>query len=162
MKTGNKNRVLVFVVLAAIILAFDQWTKSLCAGFEVGERMMTVIPGILDFTLVHNTGAAWGMFGNMTDVFIVIALIICVAIVVFLFFTSKATDYFTVVACAFIFAGGLGNAIDRFVNGYVVDMIAVTFIDYPVFNVADCAITIGVVLLLISVLFVNRSTYEQN
>lgn len=145
--------------MVVFILAFDQWTKSLCAGYEVGQTMMTVIPGVLDFTLVHNTGAAWGMFGDWTNGFIVIALIICIAIVVFLFFSGRSNDLFTVAACAFIFAGGLGNAIDRFVNGYVVDMIQVTFIDYPVFNVADCAITIGVALLLISVLFANKRAY---
>ena len=71
-------------------------------------------------------------------------------------FNSNNTNALMVISCSLIFAGGLGNAIDRFINGYVVDMIEVVFIDYPVFNVADCAITIGVVLLCANMLFFNK------
>ena len=149
-------RLCLFLGIVVVVMLLDQFTKQLVASHEVGDVIAVAIPGVLQFTLVHNTGAAWGMFGDWTNGFIVVALVVCILIVCFLFFNSNNTNTPTVVACALLFSGGLGNALDRFLNGYVIDMIQVTFIDYPVFNIADCAITIGVILLVIDMLFFNK------
>lgn len=155
-KSTKALRLGLFLGIVIVIMMIDQFTKQLVATHEVGDIISVLIPGALQFTLVHNTGAAWGMFGDWTNGFIVVALIVCIFIVCFLFFNSNNTNTLTVVACALLFSGGLGNALDRFLNGYVIDMIQVTFIDYPVFNVADCAITIGVILLIVDMLFLNK------
>ena len=155
-KSTKALRLGLFLGIVIVVMMIDQFTKQLVATHEVGDIISVLIPGALQFTLVHNTGAAWGMFGDWTNGFIVVALIVCIFIVCFLFFNSNNTNTLTVVACALLFSGGLGNALDRFLNGYVIDMIQVTFIDYPVFNVADCAITIGVILLIVDMLFLNK------
>ena len=155
-KSTKALRLGLFLGIVIVVMMIDQFTKQLVATYEVGDIISVLIPGALQFTLVHNTGAAWGMFGDWTNGFIVVALIVCIFIVCFLFFNSNNTNTLTVVACALLFSGGLGNALDRFLNGYVIDMIQVTFIDYPVFNVADCAITIGVILLIVDMLFLNK------
>lgn len=156
---GSKKRIITvaaFLVIAAIVMLIDQFTKQLANAHQVGETFSTLIPGVLQFTLVHNTGAAWGMFGDWTNGLVVLGLVVCIFILCFVMFNSNNTNALMVISCSLIFAGGLGNAIDRFINGYVVDMIEVVFIEYPVFNVADCAITIGVVLLCINMLFFNK------
>lgn len=155
-KSTRGFRLGLFLGIVIVVMMVDQFTKQLVASHEVGDIISVLIPGAFQFTLVHNTGAAWGMFGDWTNGFIVVALIVCIFIVCFLFFNSNNTNTLTVVACALLFSGGLGNALDRFLNGYVIDMIQVTFIDYPVFNVADCAITIGVILLVVDMLFLNK------
>ncbi|MDO4841202.1 MAG: signal peptidase II [Phoenicibacter congonensis] len=156
---AKNNRIVtlvIFIAIVAIVMIIDQWTKSLANVHEVGDVYATLIPGVLQLTLVHNTGAAWGMFGDWTNGFIVVALIVCILLFCFVFLNSNNINKLMVVSCALLFAGGLGNAVDRFMNGYVVDMIEAIFIDYPVFNVADCAITIGVALLIINILFLNK------
>ena len=155
-KTVKTFRLALFIGLVIVVMMLDQLTKQFAATHEVGDVIAVLIPGALQLTLVHNTGAAWGMFGDWTNLFVVVALVVCIFIVCFLFFNSDTTNTPTVVACALLFSGGLGNALDRFLNGYVIDMIQVTFIDYPVFNIADCAITVGVILLVIDMLFLNK------
>lgn len=155
-KSVKAFRLALFIGLVVVVMMLDQLTKQFAATHEVGEVIAVLIPGALQLTLVHNTGAAWGMFGDWTNLFVVIALIVCIFIVCFLFFNSSTTNTPTIIACALLFSGGLGNALDRFLNGYVIDMIQVTFIDYPVFNIADCAITIGVITLVIDMLILNR------
>lgn len=146
---------LLFIIIVACLFGFDQWSKSLFADVSVGATVASIIPGVLDFTLVHNTGAAWGMLGDWTNVFVVVALIVLAVIAFIIFVKGSQTDYFSVVALSFLFAGGLGNAIDRYLNGYVVDFINFKLIDFPVFNVADIAITIGVVMLFVNVVFMG-------
>lgn len=155
-KTVKTFRLALFIGLVIVVMMLDQLTKQFAATHEVGDVIAVLIPGALQLTLVHNTGAAWGMFGDWTNLFVVVALVVCIFIVCFLFFSSDTTNTPTVVACALLFSGGLGNALDRFLNGYVIDMIQVTFIDYPVFNIADCAITIGVITLVINLFITSR------
>ena len=155
-KTVKTFRLAIFLAIVVVVMMLDQLTKQFAATHQVGDIIAVLIPGALQVTLVHNTGAAWGMFGDWTNLFVVIALIVCIFIVCFLFFNSNNVNTPTVVACALLFSGGLGNALDRFLNGYVIDMIQVTFIDYPVFNVADCAITIGVIIFVINMFVLNR------
>lgn len=147
----NFKKGILFLLIAGCLLALDQWSKSLYVGVAEGTTVATLIPGVLDFTLVHNTGAAWGMLGDWTNVFIVIALIVLAIIAFIVFVRGERTDTFSVIALSFLFAGGLGNAVDRYLNGYVIDFINFKLIDFPVFNVADMAITIGVIMLLINI-----------
>ena len=155
-KSTKAFRLGLFLGIVIVVMMLDQFTKQFVASHEIGEVIAVLIPGALQITLLHNTGAAWGMFGDWTNGFIVVALVVCIFIICFVFFNSNNTNTPTVIACALLFSGGLGNALDRFLNGYVIDMIQVTFIDYPVFNIADCAITIGVILLIVDMLFLNK------
>lgn len=107
--------------------------------------------GLVDLTLVHNRGAAFGMGQGSGVIFITIALVIIVAVIVWLA-VGKRHVALEVISLALVAAGGIGNCIDRLTTGYVVDFIRFTFVDFPVFNVADICVTCGVALFLIAVI----------
>ena len=124
-----------------LVLALDQMTKFLIrANFIVGETL-PMIPDILHLTYVRNTGAAFSMFRNMPVV------ILCLAASVYFY---RRKERIPAALCALISAGGMGNLIDRLMLGYVTDMI--DFRVFPVFNVADIAVTVGCVLLALWIL----------
>lgn len=145
-----------FGIIVTAVLTLDIATKKYFALFNEGQHVSSFIPGLIDFTVVHNSGAAWGMFGNWTNLFVGIALVICALIVLVLIYRGSTSDTFSIVSLSLLFAGGIGNAIDRIVYGYVLDFIKVNLLDFPVFNIADIAITCGVVLLLFNFLILKR------
>lgn len=153
-KTSKRKRnVLVFVLCVLIWLVLDILTKGFFNAFDPGELIGGPFAGIFEFRLVHNTGAAWGMFANSTFILGVVSLVVCVLLVVYLFVLEPQSSLGSTIGLALVCAGGVGNALDRFTLGYVVDFIAPVFIDFPVFNVADIGVTCGIVIFLISLLF---------
>ena len=159
---SKKNiRFLFYCLFAAVIVALDQWTKYLVVENIPLYAYVRAIPKLFHFTYVQNTGAAFSSFEGMQWLFAVI----------FLFFTGyliwefsgkrlpfKPLERWLLVA---IYAGGLGNMIDRLRFGYVVDMIEVEFINFPVFNVADCFITCGCILLLAHLILFNKEFWKE-
>lgn len=145
-RSDRRRNAIVFCCVAAAWLALDLVVKAWAEGFERGALLAPGLPGVFDLRLVHNTGGAWGLFGDMTAALGVVSLLVCAAIVAYLFWLAPDTPMAGAVGLALVFAGGIGNAIDRFLRGYVVDMIEPTFIDFPVFNVADIGVTCGIVL----------------
>ena len=153
MDTKRRRNTLVFGIVALAWLALDTLSKSFFNGsYAVGDVITGPLLGLVRFHLVHNTGAAWGMFGDSTFLLGVMSLIVCVLLTVYLFFLVRRPNSLQVVGVALVVAGGLGNAFDRFTLGYVVDFIEPVFIDFPVFNVADIGVTCGFVLFLVGVL----------
>ena len=139
--------------LSAAVIALDQATKFLVTRFfELYERV-EVLP-VLDFTLLHNTGAAFSMLANASGwqrpFFVVLGLVVSLMLVVWIW-RSPRGDKLLPVALALILGGALGNVIDRVRLGYVVDFIHVHWraAYFPAFNIADSAITIGAALLII-------------
>lgn len=107
------------------------------------------IPGVLSLTNIRNTGAAWSMLeGKMYFFYIVTA--IAVIVLGYLFFKAEKNQYLYRFSLIFLLAGTVGNAIDRFTRQFVIDMFNLEFMNFPIFNLADTFITIGVILLLIS------------
>lgn len=146
-------------MVALVWLVLDRLTKVYFEGaYELGQAGTNC--GLFRFTLVHNTGAAWGMFGNSTFVLGITSSIVCVLIVIAFAFWEKlaghAPSALETLALSLVCSGGLGNAIDRFSQLYVVDFIDFTFIDFPVFNVADIGVTCGFVLLVVGYLLATR------
>lgn len=138
-------------------LALDVLTKSwFTANYAVGEASAHSLWGIVRFHLVHNTGAAWGMFGDSTFALGVMSLVVCAALTVYLIGLSPNASTLEALGIALVVAGGLGNAIDRFALGYVVDFIEPVFIDFPVFNIADIGVTCGFVLFIVGLLVRER------
>ena len=148
-------------LFAAGIVALDQWTKYLTVA---GIPLYTRVPfwdGVFHFTYVQNTGAAFSSFRGQQWLF---ALIFTVFTVLLLLELKKNTMGFLPVerwSIVAIWAGGLGNMIDRVRLGYVVDMIEVEFIRFPVFNVADSFITCGCVLLIAHLVLFNREFWKK-
>lgn len=141
----------LFACVAVLWLIFDISTKSYfnSGDFTVGQLVSGPFFGLFEFLLVHNAGAAWGIFGNSTFALGVFSGVMCVAILALFLYMSKNISLPETVGIALVFAGGIGNALDRFALGYVVDFIRVTFIDFPVFNIADIGVTCGIVLFLL-------------
>jgi len=152
----------MFMTLAAGgIVAADQLTKYLTVANIPMYEQVPVIPGLFHLTYAQNTGAAFSLFEGMQWMFAVVFVLFAAAIV---WEFSKKRMPFTLlerwcIVC--VFAGGLGNMIDRLRLGYVVDMIEVEFITFPVFNVADCFITCGCILLIISLIFFNKEFWKD-
>lgn len=155
----------VFLGVAAAWLIIDQLTKAYFQGAYALGEVSAASYGLFRFRLVHNTGMAWGLFGDSTFMLGVTSLLVCAAIVVgFVFYrrlTGHAATMLETCALALVFSGGLGNAVDRFAQAYVVDFIDLTFIDFPVFNIADIGVTCGFVLLIVGYLMASRPDGAQ-
>ncbi|PTJ21853.1 signal peptidase II [Staphylococcus simulans] len=145
----------LFVTLAVLIL--DQFTKSyIVKTMSVGDSY-SVIPGFLNITSHRNTGAAWGILSGKMGFFFLVTIIVLGLLTYF--YVKEARGHFWMqMAISLLFAGALGNFIDRMKNGEVVDFID-TYIfgyDFPIFNVADSSLTVGVILILILLLFDSK------
>ena len=144
--------------VALVVLLVDQLTKL--AVRAVGDALhVTVVPGVIDFMFVRNIGAAFSMGEGHGIAFAVLALAVIIAIAVYLV-RAPQLAHLEVVGMAMVAGGAIGNAIDRLAFGFVTDFIATTFIDFPVFNVADIGITLGVVLALFGYMFLSPAARE--
>ena len=149
-----KAKIAVFAVLAVVWVVLDQLCKSVFAGQTPGGILAGPFAGIFDIRLVHNTGGAWGIFSDSTVLLGVLSVVVCVVIVAYFVYAARDLCMVEVIGLALIFAGGIGNAIDRFVQGFVTDFIEFSFFDFPVFNIADIGVTCGFVILFIGI-FIN-------
>ena len=150
-----------FVLISALIVVLDQFVKAL-----ITRRLMMVgasaplLPGVLRLTLVHNAGASWGILSGRTTLLLAVTGAVCLVILTALLLEKPAPSLGRL-SFAFILGGALGNALDRFLLGYVIDMFETEFISFPVFNVADCFITVGAALLCFWVLRDERRSRLQ-
>jgi len=160
---SKKTNALVWLLLSVAVIVLDQLSKlwAVQALQPVGLPH-SVIPGFLNWTLIFNKGAA---FSFLTDgggwqrwFFVVLALIISAVLVVWLARTPRR-DWRTAMPLGLIVGGALGNLIDRLHAAQVTDFIQVYFRQwsYPVFNIADCGITVGAVMLVAFGLFAGKS-----
>ena len=144
--------VVLYVMLFAAMLALDIMTKLMVISrFPLG-RTVPVIDGVIHFTYVRNTGAAFGMFAENTAVLAVLSVVILGAMA-FALIKLKPQDELIRLSVCMIAAGAVGNLIDRIRLGYVVDFIDLRIINFAVFNLADCFVCIGAFLLIIYILF---------
>lgn len=148
-------------LFAAGIVAVDQMTKYLTvANIDLFQRV-GAWDGVFHLTYVRNTGAAFSSFEGAQWLFLLIFLVFTGAIVYDMVKKAMPFTNFERWCVAAIYGGGLANMIDRLRLGYVVDMIEVEFIRFPVFNVADCFITCGCVALLVHLIFFNRDFWKD-
>jgi len=152
---------LFWILFVAGIVAADQITKYLTVANIPLHTHVPAIEGLFDFTYVRNTGAAWSSFEGMIWLFALIFVVFTVAIV--WEFSKKRWPFTTLERWCIVavFGGGLGNMIDRLRLGYVVDMIHLQFMDFPVFNVADCFITCGCILLIVHLILFNKEFWKE-
>ena len=152
--------ILMLLATVAVVVA-DQLSKLWVVANIPLYTSVDAIPGLFHLTYVQNTGAAFSSFQGMQWLF---ALIFALFTILVIWEFSKKKLPFTTFdrwCIALVYAGGLGNMIDRVRLSYVVDMIAVDFMDFPVFNVADCFITCGCILLLVHLVFFNREFWKD-
>lgn len=141
------------ILLAAV--ALDQLTKRIVVSTMVLGSSVTVIPHVFSFTFITNDGAAWGMLDDHRWVFMVLSVVGILAFAAYLFGKRESAPFMDT-ALSLIIGGGVGNMIDRVLSGEVVDFLDATFMDvfggFPIFNVADCFVCIGAVMLLVSLI----------
>lgn len=151
-----------YAILATALVAIDQLVKYLVrANIPLGGDA-PFIPYLLDLTYVQNTGAAFSMLRSHTWVLTLISTVVVVGMCALLvkgFFKNRLGLF----SAALVLAGGMGNLIDRVIFGFVTDMFQTTFMDFAVFNVADCCITVGVPLLFLYVwLYVGKDGKKED
>ena len=134
-------------IVAISIFFLDQTTKLMALRFLTGNPSIPVIPKIFHLTLVENQGIAFGMFQNHGSLLLIV-ITVCVLVLMVYFARTPESSVFHRVCYGFILGGAAGNLIDRIRLGHVVDFL--DFRIWPVFNIADTFITIGVSLLLLA------------
>lgn len=157
----------VFMVLWIIIIALtvllDQATKLITTVcLEVGETVK-VIPGLINFTHIKNTGAAWGMFSDARWIFLLVSAAAIILLPILLYKYRKVHFLFGF-SLSLIIGGAIGNMIDRLFaeNGGVTDFIEFAFIDFPIFNVADICVCVGAVLMFIYLAFLDKTFFQDD
>ncbi len=144
-----------WIIIAVVVLVLDQLSKLLVSANFTFTDHFTFIPGIIDLVYVQNKGAAFSIFENYTWLLGLISVLFSVAIVVYMLKT-KPSDKLTLVSAGLLLGGAIGNGIDRIFRAYVVDFIEFSFFTFPVFNIADIAITVGAGLLIVGMLVFEK------
>ena len=152
---------LLMTLFAAVAVALDQITKAMTVASIPLHTRVPFFDGVFHFTYVQNTGAAFSSFLGQQWLFALIFAIFTVLMIYELWKNTMGFKPFERWCLVAIWAGGLGNMIDRVRLGYVVDMIEVEFIRFPVFNVADCFITCGCVLLIAHLILFNKAFWKN-
>lgn len=147
---------ILWAVIAFLVIFIDQLTKHLVTVHISPYENINVIKNVLEFVYVKNTGAAFSLFDNFTWLLGIFSITFCVAVVIY-WIKTKPQNKLLCLSMTLLFSGALGNAIDRIFRQYVVDFIKTSFIDFPVFNVADIAITTGAVLLIIYIIIFDKA-----
>lgn len=134
-----------YIVLLAACVAGDQLLKGWVVTYLAVGESAPLLPGVVQLTRLHNTGAAWSSFSGKTGLLAAVTIVLMLA-VAWLLVKRIVRHPLGVTAGVLVLGGGIGNVIDRVCRGYVVDMLDLQFVDYPIFNLADCFVVIGVVL----------------
>ena len=139
---------LLFILgIVVCVLFVDMLTKILTDGISV-----RIWDGVFNFVSVHNTGGAWSILNEHTWILITLTFIFLIAFCIFNYFFKQRTTLY-LVGFSLVLGGAVGNLIDRLFLGYVRDFIALDFINFPVFNIADMCLCAGVIVLLVFFLF---------
>jgi len=155
-----KNKYFKYIIVSVAIIILDQISKILVSNFFDENTSITIIPCLFDFVFVKNTGAAFSIFSGKTAVLGVVSVVFCVFLGLYWYIT-KPNSQLVNWSFALLFAGAFGNAIDRVFRGSVVDFIQASFIDFPVFNVADIAIVFGAIALMVYYLLFDKDVKKN-
>ena len=149
----------VYFLISALLVGLDQWSKYLTVqNISLGETK-EFIPGFLSLTHLRNTGAAWSLLEGKMIFFYVNTVIVSVVIIYLLIKNYKKSIWYSV-GLSFVLAGAIGNFIDRVRLGYVVDMLQTDFMNFPIFNVADSTLVVGVICIFIYLILDEKAAKE--
>ena len=145
------------IAAVVILILLDQGTKFWALASLKPIHNMTLVEGFMDLTFVENRGVAFGMFSGQRWFILLLTGIIAVGLIWFYVTMPKKKEYFPLrVSLVLVLSGAIGNIIDRLFRGYVVDFFEFTFFEWPVFNVADIYVVVGVILLALMIIFVVK------
>jgi signal peptidase II len=155
----NKGKYVKFLVVALAIVIFDQITKWMIIQNLSLHDVYQVIPRCFNLVHIHNPGSAFGLFAGhhslFRNVFLLTASVVALSLILYLHHNTPAEFPMLSIGFAMIFGGAIGNMIDRIRLGYVIDFIDIYlgFFHWPAFNIADSAITIGMLIFAFFMLF---------
>ena len=135
-----------------LIVAFDQITKFFAKSYLLGGDPVPFIKGVVQFRYAENTGMAFSLFSGARWLFVALTVAVC-AFAFWYLFSNRCSSLWLYWSVGVVVSGGIGNLIDRAANGFVVDFIEPVFIDFAVFNIADCAVTLGGISLAACLVF---------
>jgi signal peptidase II len=144
-----------YTLLGVLLVVLDQITKFWAKGALAHGKTIDFIPYIMDFAYVENRGAAFGILQDTRWLLIGMTVVVLGVILFYALKTKKRHPMF-LLSVALIFAGGVGNLIDRLFFGYVTDFLHVLFVEFPCFNLADVCVCVGGALLVIFLLFLDK------
>lgn len=127
--------------MIAVIVAVDQITKLLAEKY-LSDGAVPFIKGVVQFNYARNEGMAFSLFSGARWIFVAVTALVCAAALIYLF-KDKCASLWAYWSIGVVVSGGLGNLIDRALYGYVIDFIEPVFINFAIFNIADCAVTLG-------------------
>lgn len=154
--------ILIYGFVIAALVAIDQYSKYVVTSYIGLNESVNVIDGFFKLTYVRNYGAGFSIMQNATTTFYIITPI-CLIIFGYMLYKAKPKDYLTKIALLLMIGGTIGNFIDRIVTTYVVDFLDFIFFgwDFPIFNIADSFLTVGVILLIISIIKEERNAKSK-
>ena len=135
-----------------IIAILDQAAKLFAAGILPTVKTIPVIADVFHLTYVENTGAGFGVFSGYTWILTLLTLVVIIAAVTYVVVKRPQNRIF-LTGFTFMLGGAVGNVVDRIRLGYVIDFFDFRLIDFPVFNIADCFITVGAIIFAVYVIF---------
>lgn len=147
---GKMAGLLLFLASTALLIGLDQWTKKLALVHLKDQPAVIIWKGVFELQYLENRGAAFGMLQGRQAFFFVVAAVVLVGIGYGLYCMPFTKHYLPMGICmVLLVSGALGNMIDRLSQQFVVDFLYFSLIDFPIFNVADCYVTVGAFLLVI-------------
>lgn len=151
-----------YYILAIFVILLDQWTKFLVVKNMELYESIPIIPDIFFITSHRNSGAAWGILQDQMVFFYIITVVVVIGIIYYMQKYSR-NQALLAISLSFILGGALGNFIDRLFRQEVVDFLDVMVIryDFPIFNIADSALSIGVVLFIIATIIEEKSRKKK-
>lgn len=148
----------IFGILSVILIWFDQWTKKLAYNGLRVNGPIVIWDGVFELLYSENRGAAFGIMQGQRWFFVIISTIVVLAIVVLLYKIPQNKRFLPLYYCLILLvSGAVGNMIDRYFNGFVVDFLYFKLINFPIFNVADCYVVISAFVLV----FLTAFFYED-
>lgn len=150
----------VYGALTLLVVLLDYITKRIVSGNMVLYQSIPVINGVFNITYVKNTGASFGMMAGARWFFVAVTVIL-IAAVIYYAVKNKITDKLFLVSASFVVGGGIGNLIDRIATGAVVDFFDFCLINFAIFNVADCFVVVGVILMAIYYIKEEKTKKEE-
>ncbi len=150
----------LYLIISLLVVVADQGLKSfIINNYSVGE-VHQIIPGILSFNYLQNNGAAWNILTGQMWLFYIISTVAIIICLYFLFNKKYKNPLFDV-GISLVLGGIIGNFIDRLHLKYVIDMLQLDFMHFNIFNIADSAITVGVILVFIYLIFFDEGDHKN-
>ncbi len=146
-------------ILAVFVLGLDQWSKYLVrTSMQMGESI-PIIDSIFHLTYIENEGVAFGLFSGHTNIFVLVSILVLIGLLIFVW-KESSQSLLLHYGAALVVSGALGNIIDRAMKASVTDMF--DFRIWPIFNIADIAVCVGFVLLVLYLFFSSEDKSENN